>query len=66
MVVAGGGAGANDEVAGGGGGAGGFREGETPAAPYTGSPLKAGRQQSFDVDEMMKMKTSDFMNEAER
>ena len=42
LVVAGGGAGANDEVAGGGGGAGGFREGETPAAPYTGSPLKAG------------------------
>ena len=40
MVVAGGGGGGGD--AGGGGGAGGFREGETPQAPYTGSPLKAG------------------------
>ncbi len=40
MVVAGGGGGGRS--AGGGGGAGGFREGETPAAPYTGSPLKAG------------------------
>ena len=38
MVVAGGGGGGGD--AGGGGGAGGFREGETPTAPYTGSPLK--------------------------
>ncbi len=38
MVVAGGG-GASENI-GGGGGAGGFREGETPAAPYTGSPLK--------------------------
>jgi len=41
MVVAGGGSGgfatANSA---GGGGAGGFREGETPASPYTGSPLK--------------------------
>ena len=40
MVVAGGGGGGGD--AGGGGGAGGFREGETPQAPFTGSPLKAG------------------------
>ncbi|BAQ88264.1 hypothetical protein [uncultured Mediterranean phage uvMED] len=44
MVVAGGGAGGGQQGAssagGGGGGAGGFREGETPAAPYTGSPLK--------------------------
>ena len=38
MVVAGGGSGSGGT--GGGGGAGGFREGETPAAPYTGSPLK--------------------------
>jgi hypothetical protein len=38
MVVAGGGGGGGNR--GGGGGAGGFREGETPAAPYTGSPLK--------------------------
>ena len=38
MVVAGGGGGSGGT--GGGGGAGGFREGETPAAPYTGSPLK--------------------------
>ena len=38
MVVAGGGGGGGTR--GGGGGAGGFREGETPAAPYTGSPLK--------------------------
>ena len=38
MVVAGGGGGGG--ARGGGGGAGGFREGETPAAPYTGSPLK--------------------------
>ena len=40
MVVAGGGAGGVTSVSGGGGGAGGFREGETPAVPYTGSPLK--------------------------
>ncbi len=44
MVVAGGGAGGGQQgqssAGGGGGGAGGFREGETPAAPYTGSPLK--------------------------
>jgi len=40
MVVAGGGGGGGD--AGGGGGAGGFREGETPQAPFTGSPLKDG------------------------
>ncbi len=42
MVVAGGGGGATSPNAnsGGGGGGGGFREGETPAAPYTGSPLK--------------------------
>ena len=46
MVVAGGGAGGPNQgpsgssATGGGGGAGGFREGETPAAPYTGSPLK--------------------------
>jgi len=38
MVVAGGAGGGRS--AGGGGGAGGFREGQTPAAPYTGSPLK--------------------------
>ena len=38
MVVAGGAGGGKG--AGGGGGAGGFREGQTPAAPYTGSPLK--------------------------
>ena len=38
MVVAGGGGGGGTR--GGGGGAGGFREGETPASPYTGSPLK--------------------------
>ena len=38
MVIAGGGGGGGTR--GGGGGAGGFREGETPAAPYTGSPLK--------------------------
>ena len=38
MVVAGGGGGSGGT--GGGAGAGGFREGETPAAPYTGSPLK--------------------------
>jgi len=40
MVIAGGGGGGSSGVTGGGGGAGGFREGETPAAPYTGSPLK--------------------------
>ena len=42
MVVAGGGGGgyATSNAAGGGGG-GGFREGETPQAPFTGSPLKA-------------------------
>ena len=42
MVVAGGGGGATSPNAnsGGGGGGGGFREGQTPAAPYTGSPLK--------------------------
>jgi hypothetical protein len=46
MVVAGGGAGgpnvgpSGSSATGGGGGAGGFREGETPASPYTGSPLK--------------------------
>ncbi len=41
MVVAGGGGGgyATSNAAGGGGG-GGFREGETPQAPFTGSPLK--------------------------
>ena len=40
MVVAGGASGGVGCVASGGGGAGGFREGQTPAAPYTGSPLK--------------------------
>ena len=40
MVIAGGAGGGSSSVTGGGGGAGGFREGETPAAPYTGSPLK--------------------------
>jgi hypothetical protein len=42
MVVAGGGGGATspNSNSGGGGGGGGFREGQTPAAPYTGSPLK--------------------------
>jgi len=39
MVVAGGG-GASENI-GGGGGAGGFREGKTPATPYTSSPLVA-------------------------
>ena len=39
MVVAGGG-GASENI-GGGGGAGGFREGKTPATPYTASPLVA-------------------------
>ena len=44
MVVAGGGGGGSspNSNSGSGGGAGGFREGETPQAPYTGSPLKAG------------------------
>jgi len=42
MVVAGGGGGgsAPSSNVGAAAGAGGFREGETPAAPYTGSPLK--------------------------
>ena len=30
------------------------------------SPSKVERQQSYDVEEMLKMKTSDFMDEAER
>ena len=30
------------------------------------SPSKVERQKSYDVDEMLKMKTSDFMDEAER
>ena len=46
LVVAGGGGGgggpgANQGKVGGGGGAGGFREGKTPATPYTASPLVA-------------------------
>jgi len=46
LVVAGGGGGgggpsANQGKVGGGGGAGGFREGKTPATPYTSSPLVA-------------------------
>jgi hypothetical protein len=47
MVVAGGGAGGphagcgGGSATGGGGGAGGFREGKTPATPYTASPLVA-------------------------
>mgnify|MGYP003147274888 CR=1 FL=1 len=40
MVIAGGGGGAHDD--GGGGGAGGYRENESPATPYTASPLKGG------------------------
>jgi len=42
MVVAGGGGGGSNPNgnSGSGGAAGGFREGETPTAPYTGSPLK--------------------------
>ena len=47
MVVAGGGGGGSGGSpsggnGAGGGGGGGFREGETPQAPFTGSPLKAG------------------------
>jgi hypothetical protein len=45
LVIAGGGGGAGQQNAssggGGGGGAGGFREGKTPATPYTASPLVA-------------------------
>jgi len=40
FVLAGGGSGGADNSYSGGGGAGGLREGETPTAPYTGSPLK--------------------------
>jgi len=39
MVIAGGGGGGKSRA--GGGGAGGFREGKTPATPYTASPLVA-------------------------
>jgi hypothetical protein len=39
MVIAGGGGGGGSRA--GGGGAGGFREGKTPATPYTASPLNA-------------------------
>ena len=39
MVIAGGGGGGKSRAA--GGGAGGFREGKTPATPYTASPLNA-------------------------
>tara|TARA_A100001035_G_scaffold105265_1_gene82557 strand:- start:4079 stop:5467 length:1389 start_codon:yes stop_codon:yes gene_type:complete len=47
MVVAGGGGGGSGGSpsggnGAGGGGGGGFREGQTPQAPFTGSPLKAG------------------------
>jgi len=41
LVVAGGASGGVSCVAAGGGGAGGFREGKTPATPYTASPLVA-------------------------
>ena len=41
VVVAGGGAGGGNDH-GGGGGAGGYREGKTPADPFSASPLNAG------------------------